>query len=280
VAYFRFSRPHTFRFEGRRIVWGAAEMRKGVIKVRTSDGVREFPRNEIVSITQGAQDAEFGHWSALIAIGTGLRRGNTKQADFSGRGNIMRETALTRWSIEYDGAFSRVDGNTATNTHRAWTGLDFFVTRRFYVTIPFVQFFKDQNQRIDQQYTPGIGIGYELLRNDWIETDTTLGGGVQHTRFDTGNTDLDAAFIFSIETELDLPRDVEWDSSYSLQLVPTDFGKTNHHVKSVLSFEIWDPLDLDFVFNWDRVESPESQSGQSKPKSDDYRLSIEIAIDW
>jgi hypothetical protein len=129
--------------------------------------------------------------------------------------------------------------------------------------------------------TPGAGVGYELIRNDWIEADTTLGAGAQHTRYDTDSGDaLDAVLLFSLETELDLAYDTEWDSFYSAQLVVTDFGKTNHHAQSVLSFDIWGPLDLDLSFVWDRVESPESTSGGSKPESDDYRMSVEIAIDW
>jgi hypothetical protein len=280
VAYFRFTRPHTYRFEGRRIFWGPAEMRKGVIKIRTTDGVVELPRHEIVSITRGTIGNEIDYWSALISLGTSLRSGNTDELDFSGRGKIMRETALTRLTLDYTGAFSRVDGSTTDNTHRSTLGYDIFLTRRFYVTVAYLEFFKDENQRIDRRFTPGIGIGYELVKNDWAEAETGIGAGAQHTTFDTGNTDIDAALIYSIETEFDFPYDIDWDSKYSLQLIPTDFGKTSHHAESVFSFEIYDPIDLDFVFVWDRVESPESQEGQSQPDSNDYRLSIELAIDW
>jgi hypothetical protein len=280
VAYFRFTRPHTYRFEGRRIYWGPAEMRKGVIKVRTSEGVIELPQREVVSITRGTVGNEIDYWSALISVGTSLRSGNTDETNFSGRGKIMRETALTRLSLDYTGAFSRVDGSTTDNTHRSFFAYDVFLTRRFYVTLAYLEFFKDENQRIDRRFTPGSGIGYELVKNDWADAETSLGVGAQHTRFDTGNEDLDAAIIYTLETELELPYDVDWDSKYTLQLIPTDFGKTSHHAESVLSFEIYDPIDLDFVFVWDRIESPESQEDQSKPEKDDYRLSIELAIDW
>ena len=72
---------------------------------------------------------------------------------------------------------------------------------------------------------------------------------------------------------------MELDSSYALQLVTTDLGKTNHHGESVLSVDVWGPIDLDVSFIWDRIQSPPERDGDT-PKKDDFRLLVGLEIDF
>jgi len=73
---------------------------------------------------------------------------------------------------------------------------------------------------------------------------------------------------------------VEWDNSYRVQIVATDLDKTNHHAESILSFDIWGPLELDLTFIFDRVEKPEANADAEIPKSNDYRLTMGLGIDF
>ena len=88
----------------------------------------------------------------------------------------------------------------------------------------------------------------------------------------------DAALTFSTSADFDLPRGIEWDNSYKVQPVVTDFDKTSQHAESVLEFDIWGPLELDVSFIFDRVRRPEATS-TTTPKSNDFRLSVGLAFD-
>ena len=95
---------------------------------------------------------------------------------------------------------------------------------------------------------------------------------------DLGN--VRAEEVASLRLDLDLPRDIELDNSDRLQLVATDLDKTNHHAESVLSIEIWDPIDLDGAFIFDRIEKPISDEDGNTPKSNDYRLVVGLSIEF
>lgn len=281
VAYFRFSRPHTFRFRGREIFRGTGQLRNGVIKVRTMDGeIVERDAELLVSVSRGAGN-ELDRWTVDLSVGLTARQGNTDQADISGRAEIERETAFNRWSTHYSGAWARVEGDKTANNHRLYTELDFYLTWRFYLTLPFLEFFTDEFQNIEARYTPGIGLGYEIVDSSRVEWEVSSGLAYQRTVFDSGaSSSNDAAIIFGMDLDLEITKDLDFDNSYGLQLVATDLDKTNHHLESVFSFDIWGPIDFDVTFVWDRIESPEEEGDGSTPKSDDFRMTIGLAIDF
>jgi hypothetical protein len=66
----------------------------------------------------------------------------------------------------------------------------------------------------------------------------------------------------------------------------TDIDKTSHHVQSILSFDIWGPLEFETAFYFDRIEQPTGEACTpvgaclpDVPKSNDYRLTFGLAID-
>jgi hypothetical protein len=85
-----------------------------------------------------------------------------------------------------------------------------------------------------------------------------------------------------IETSInfDLPRGIEWDNKYSAELTFTDFDKTNQHAESILSLDIWGPLELEVAFVFDRIKEPVTDADGVTPKSNDYRTTLGLAIDF
>ena len=79
---------------------------------------------------------------------------------------------------------------------------------------------------------------------------------------------------------LDPTADLEWDTTYQVSLVVTDLGQTSHHLLSVLSFDVWGPLDFDTTFVWDRIEDPAANEDGTIPESDDLRVTIGLGIDF
>jgi len=283
VKILRLARPRVFRREGNQIYRGSGELRDGILRIRTEEGETvEVPQAEVVSITY-TEDFELQHWMVKIGANLAARSGNTDQQDVGINALVRRDATFTRWENRYNGTLGRVDGKRTTNNHRASTLIDWMVTNRFFVRVPSFEFYADQFQNIDARYTVGAGVGYEPIDNDLAEFRASIGAAGQVSEFPGGQQDTDAAMLFSTELSLDLPRDIDFDLKYSLQLLVTDLRRTAHSTSGILSFEVWDPIDLDVGAYWDRIENPEPtvQDGvQETPKSDDFRLTVGLSVNF
>lgn len=75
--------------------------------------------------------------------------------------------------------------------------------------------------------------------------------------------------------------DVEWDITYKVQLVATDFSQTSQNLFTILSVEILEPIDLDLTFNWDWISQPKAPSPNvPPPSSSDIRISAGFGVDF
>jgi len=284
ITALRSPRLHTYVFEGRRVHTGTASMGEKRITVATEEGEFEFRRRELVRIVSGDQ-SERNWWSGELSIGLIARAGNTDSTDLTGQFDMTREAAITRFSVHYNGAISTQGAVETANNHRANLAFDIYVSRRFFVTVPSVTWYQDRFQNIDEQITPGLGLGYDLIKRKKIDWEVGLGAAYQYTKFISvsaggDNEARDAAATFSTSLELELTKDLDWDTGYDLSLVVTDLGLTSHHLLSNFSFDVWGPLDLEISFTWDRVEQPTARDDGSVPKSDDYRMSVGLGIEF
>lgn len=283
VRELRSPRLHTYILEGRRVVTGTAVLADGILVIGTEDGDREFKSGKLVSIVAG-DASERGWWSGKLTIGLIAQTGNTKQTDFNTQLTVKRDAPVTRFDFLYTGVTSTQDDERTASNNRANVSLDIYVSRRFFVTAPFVAFYRDEFQNINYQITPGAGVGYDLFKTRWVEWEIGTGAAFQYTDFIStstlGTTTSDLALLASTEINFDFTKDIEFDNSYQLQFVATNPGLTTQHLVSSLSFDIWGPLELDVSLNWDRVEDPVPDADGIQPESDDVRLSLGIAVDF
>ncbi len=280
VLDLRLTHPRIFRRKGKRFYKGTGDLRDGVVRVTQADGVIvEIPHDELVSITY-TEELELRRWSVKIGASLAARSGNTDQQDLGANALILRNATYTRWENRYVGAFGRVDGDSTTNNHRASTYLDFLVTNHFFVRIPSFEFYADEFQNIDQRYTTGLGVGYEPIDNKYAELRLTVGTAAQVTDNAGGTRSTDSAMLFGTDLALDFPRDIDLDLRYNLQLLVTDIGRTAHSTSAVLGFEVWEPINLDVGFYWDRIEQPEPDSNGDTPKPDDFRLTVGLSVEF
>ena len=280
VVELRLSRPRIFRRNGRRTYAGIGRIKDGVVQIVTSNGQHvDFSRDELVSIVY-TEASEIRNWHLKLGVSLAARSGNTDQQDFTSNAMLSRDTIFHRWHTTYVGTFSEVEGDRTVNNHRASTSLDFLVTPHFFVSVPTFEFFMDEFQNIDERYTPGLGIGYEFIDTSIVNYISTIGGAAQITRYDGGLQDEDAALIYTSSLSFEFPRDIDLDLDYKLQLIVTDLEKTSHTTSAVLSFEIWDPLDLDVGAYWDRIEGPQADGDGKTPDQDDFRLTVGLSIDF
>jgi putative salt-induced outer membrane protein YdiY len=293
IAELRSSHRNTYRFEGRIVVTGTAGMKDGVMRIDTGEGIREFPQKALVDYIEG-ELSERNFWSGDLSLGISARSGNSEQNDLTGSASIKRETTLTRTKASYVGTIASSEGSETANNHRLNSGFDVYLTRRLFLTVPFVELFNDRFSNIDLRLTPGVGVGYDILTWPKVKWDTVGGVAYQYTKFTSvavgeSTTASDAAVVLQTTLELDPLNDLEWDTNFRAQIITTDFDKTNTHFETTLSFDIWGPLDLDVSFIWDYIVRPEPKGGDptatppippDQPLSSDIRLTVGLGLDW
>ena len=164
-----------------------------------------------------------------------------------------------------------------SNPWRVTSTTDIFLTSRFFVVVPEFEYYKDEFKNVKHRASPGAGVGYEFVRNPMMELYATISGGYQYTEFEGSSAadSHDFTAKFGTMLDFDFPRGIELDNTYSLRVVTTDLDQTNHHFESVLSFDVWGPLEFDLSFTLDRIESPEGGAD-----SNDIYMMAGLSIDF
>lgn len=259
---------------------GYGVLRGDVLDFETVDGRSlKIKRSEIVSIVPGGE-SELDYWSVELGADYGMKDGNTEQVDLSGRLGLYRRTATLRFLNDYRGVYGSQNNEKTTNNHRARTSLEIFLTSRFYLMVPVVDYYKDEFKNLKHRVTSGGGVGYEFIRNQRVELDVTLGGAHQFQESENGDKSDDFAGIVGVDLDFDLPGGTELDNSYRVHIVATDFDKTSHHFESILSVDIWGPLDLDLTFMLDRIEKPDQENDGTRPDENDISILAGMSIEF
>lgn len=276
------SAPVTIRLPKGRILTGDFEMRNRNIRLESQGGVVEVPAADLISLAAGGQ-RERRYWSGSASVSLSARSGNAEQFDLSLRAALTRHTTLTRSTASYTGAISSSSGIDTARSHRVPAAFDVFLTDRFFWKVLGFEYYTDAFQNIDRRFTLGSGLGYDLYSSPRVSWEVSGGLAYQNTAHDDVSAEVpaanDLALTFSTEVEFKLPRGIDWETDYALQVVATDIGKTSHHLESVLSLEIWGPLDVEAAFIFDRVEKPVPKAG-AEVQSNDYRLTFGLGIEY
>ena len=283
IASLRSPRRNTYRFARDEIVTGTAGMNDGVIRIDTGEEIVEFKKDDLFGAIEGDM-REINYWSLEVGVSMSLRAGNSSQTDADLSLEVKRETPLTEFNVSYQSAYGVVESDEVTNNQRVTGLFAYYLSRRVFVNIPTVELFRDRLQNIDLRSTAGVGIGYDVFDAKRVAWDLVLGGGYEGTTYDSvqpgeARREEDASVTFSTTLELDPTGDIEWDTSYRLALVVTDLGKTNHHIKSVFSIDLFGPLDLDITANFDRIEQPRPDDDGDRPERNDLRLTVGLSLE-
>jgi len=263
---------------------GTMTMRGDKISVRVGDKIERFDRTQLLAITPNA-NRELNLWSMHASFGIGLRSGNTDQSDLTGRMSLSREGKSTRFRTEYNGAYGSLANEKNTNNHRARSAFDYSLTRDLFLTPIAFEVFTDEFQNVSYRLTPTVGIGYFLVRRPALDWEVRFGGGYQHTRTDSvapgdSKTSDNGAITLATLLDTELNSRVDLILEYQLQLIAPDIDQTNHHSEVTFEIELTSAIDLDVNFVWDRIEDPETEADGTQPETDDFRLSVGLAIEF
>ena len=284
IAAFRAPRNMTFVFTGQRVIFGPATMRDGVIRISTSDGIREFRRRELLSIIEGTPK-EINFWSAKVKLGLTARTGNTNQTDLSTSLMIKREATRSRFTLDYRGDFSEVSDEQTVNSHKGTLLFDLFISRMLYVTPFSYEYYSDKFKNIDYRSTIGAGFGYFFFRQSRIDWSVGLGGGYQvttHLSVEEGEDTVDrtGSLIPTTKLETDITKDIELEIEYRSMIGIPDPKSSTHHASGSISIDFYkDIFELTFSIVWDRVDNPKAYEDGTVPEKDDLKMVFGFGID-
>lgn len=245
---------------------------------------RVIPRDQLQSLTPGGSK-ELDLWSGKTSLGLTLRAGNTEQVEYNAQAYLQRRTPATRLSLDYLGNISSVDGVESANNHRVNSEFDVWLSQRFYLILPSVEYYKDPFQNLNHRLTAGVGVGYDLVNRPNLEWNITTGPSFQKAWFESSQPGeptqkASAALSFGSRFDWDINQRVELILEYRGQYTSKEIGETTHHSVATLSLELTKRFDLDVSLVWDRITQPKVGSDGIEPKRDDFRLVVGLGVDF
>jgi putative salt-induced outer membrane protein YdiY len=243
-----------------------------------------FPKSQIVSFAPDAK-LERNLWSGEITFNFDIRSGNINQADYAAQFNLKRRTATSILVFDYLGRISSKDGEEIANDHRVNEKYDRYITRHFFWTPIFSEYYTDKYKNIKHQATAGSGLGYTLI--DTKKTLWNLSGGpaIIYTQFytvETGNnnSNYSPALELSTKFEQEISSITDFTYNYKMTFSDRDAGVYKHHMVVKFENDLTSWLDIDFTGIWDYVAKPTEDAQGIKPKSNDYQFLVGLGIEF
>ena len=275
-------------FEDGTIAIGQVFIDQETVRV-LGDEDQQFERSGVLSITAGAPK-EKNYWSIKASLGANLREGNTEQVEMSSQANIVRRTPKNRINIDYLANFSETNleetgDTTIADNQRVSAGWNHYISKRFYWSPVYGEWYRDPFVNIAQRWTLGMGAGYEII--DTPKTTWDINGGLayQITSFDSVAEDEDdsantPALVVGTLYDHKLTKWMDFVFDYRLFIVNDESGTYTHHLLTGLEFELTTILDFDITFIWDRIQNPRPDADGIEPKKNDFRLTFFLGFDF
>jgi len=263
----------------------------GIIRYKDKDitiiqGDKEFkfPSSQVVSLAKdGTSERHF--WSGKITVSLDRRLGNKDKFDYSAKANLKRRTDHTRLNFDYLGRMSITDDIETANDHRLNEQFDVYLSRKFFWTPIFSEFYRDKFQNINQQYTLGVGIGYSIIDTQRIEWDVSGGPAFVYTEYvnvRAGGEDKSSSPAIELNTKFDIELNKMIDFIYSYKFTYTDnaSGRYKHHMVTTFENEITGWLDFDVTGVWDYILNPEEREDGTTPYQNDFQILLGFGVEF
>jgi len=277
--------PHILdvRFVNGKKVSGPVTISPGYVEVGGMESPA-LPRDELLGLTPGGSK-ERNYWSGKASLGLTVRAGNTEQVEYNAQAHLQRRTPGTRLSLDYIGNVSRINKVENANNHRVNAEFDLWLSRRLYLLLPFVEYYKDPFQNLAHRLTGGVGVGYDIVDRPKLEWSVTTGPAYQQVWYESSQPGEPtekgtAALVFGSRFDWDITSRIELILEYRGQYTSREAGETTHHGVATLSIELTKVFDLDVSLVWDRINNPKVGADGVQPKPDDFRLIVGLGLDF
>lgn len=279
-------RPHTVTtWEPPEVLTGFIVAHRDSIRILGEEGelLGVVSSDNVNSMIEG-RPRERNFWSGSLSIGTTVRAGNSDQADGSTSIDLDRHALFTRWENAASFAYGSSGGAKTQETHRYTSTLDWFLSRRWFVTIAEYEYFRDPFQNIAQRHIPGAGGGYthDFGSAEWDTTALLAWQGVRYVSVKEGESLTETSVTWRLGTSLDweVTSDIDFDIDYSINFPVSRIEAYSSNLVSTLSVDLFRDLDLDVTVGWDRQNRPREAEDGLVPKKDDLRLTTGISWEF
>lgn len=284
IRVVRSPRLHSVRVEHRKAVDGSLLVTTNEAQVISQTATNTFPREELLAITPTG-NREVDKWTGKISAGLSFSSGNTREVNFNTRTTLQRRTPDTRLYLDYLGNYGRINGTETEQNHRLAGQLDYFLSRRLYTRLPNIDYYRDPLQNLDHRLALGAGVGYDLIKNPRTEWNVTISPSWQRAWFGSVQTSEDTtlqsfALVFDTRFDIELTKRLDLICEYNGQLTRKEQGDNNHHAGITLEFEIHKRLMLDVSLTWDRISIPKTDSSNTTPTPDDFKLITGLGVEF
>jgi hypothetical protein len=240
-------------------------------------GEKEYvsTRSLILSITAGSPK-EKNFWSGNVGAGLNLRAGNTEQTEYNATAHFSRRTPKNRINFDYLGSFIENDGTTIADSQRASAGWNRFISKRFFVSPIYGDYYRDPFQNIAARWSVGAGVGYQIVDTSKVDLSVKFGIAYQTTNFDDvveGEVTSADTPALAVGTRYDdeLTGWMDYFFDFQFFVVNEESGKYTHHLITGFEFDIIGDLEFNVSIVWDRIQDPRQNSDGTYPEKDDYR---------
>ena len=285
IKEIRTNKPMSLRLNRRETITGNISFKDDAVIVKEADGqTYEVKRDDVVSMVQ-MSTSELDKWSFELGAGINIQRGNTNETAYSANANIKRETALTRFNLNYLGNYTRTNSATTTSNQLINSYFDYYLDKRIFLRPAFGQYYHDPFQNLDFQGTFGAGVGYQIYESSTLEWEVVAGPIYQLTRYDSVPSGSKRSVgspgaLVATNYSYDITGDLTLDGDYQVVVTERNSGLINAKFNTTLSYEINDLLDINTSLIWNYIADPAQASDGTTPSSSDVSLIFGIGLSY
>ncbi|UCH28329.1 MAG: DUF481 domain-containing protein [Myxococcales bacterium] len=276
-------KSNTYRLvDGTELV-GPAMIDEETITVQTAEGIKTAPRDQLDAIIEHTR-RERNYWSTVLRFGLTANAGNSENFTLNGYFRLMREDAMTRAVLSYDGTFGTASRVENANRHLGSGDVDVFVHPIVYVKALTGQLLYDKFQNVRLRATPAAGIGANVITTYKWNWDVEFApAGYQYLSLLTAaagvqNPQSDGYMMFRTFADLDFTDDIQLLLEWRTNLVYTTIGNTNHVGSLDFTLRITTILYFNTAFLYLRTEDPWPRADGTVPKKNDYQVVVGISL--
>ncbi len=290
VAELRSKELQSIRMFDGTIAEGYIVIKEGQLTL-VKDGVATpYELSNLLSIASSAQN-ERDLWDGYVNVGINLREGNTVQIDYTFAAGVQRRSASSRFKTDFTADYSRyTDQDTdetkvTADSQRLTSSYDWFFSPKIYLRAADFEYISDEFLNLDYRIRYGIAVGYHIIDNSRTTWDVNAGPSYQKSKFldvQDGESDSEDSIGVMLGTDFtyEITSDIDFDASYSIQMVDEASGKNIHHLQTGLEIELANDFDLDLTFYADRTDKPKADSDNNIPEKNDFRLVVSLGYDF
>lgn len=290
VAELRSKQWQSIRMFDGTIAEGYLVIKDGQLSMVKHGVTTHYNLNNLLSIASSGKN-ERDLWDGYINLGINLRDGNTVQADYTFSAGVQRRSASSRFKVDYTADYSRYEDqetqvtNVTADSERLTSSFDWFFNPKVYFRAADFEYIADEFLNLDYRIHYGIGLGYHIVDTSRITWDVNAGPSYQQSKFldvQDGASDKEDSFGLTLGTDFtfEVTSDIDYDASYSVQIVDEQAGGNIHHFETGLEIDLTNDFELDITFYADRTENPKADSSDNTPEKNDFRLVVGFGYDF